>query len=143
MKILPECKQQILSKNTDGHKETKQFSLEILVHKTKHKKKNTATAINQNTLYMAVTVWPEFATKNQAVTLSCLPPPQWDGEENQKEKGKKLMTWDESSLTAWQREKKTAINNTDPKHLQCAVFSPPHAQLAPEQQKPLLQPAPH
>jgi len=28
-------------------------------------------------------VLPQFATKNQAVTLSLLPPPQWDGEENQ------------------------------------------------------------
>jgi len=25
----------------------------------------------------------QFATKNHAVTLSLLPPPQWDGEENQ------------------------------------------------------------
>jgi len=30
----------------------------------------------------------QFATKNHAVTLSLLPPPWWDGEENQKEKGK-------------------------------------------------------
>jgi len=33
-------------------------------------------------------VLPQFATKNHAVTLSLLPPPRWDGEENQKEKGK-------------------------------------------------------
>jgi len=33
-------------------------------------------------------VLPHFATKNHAVTLSLLPPPQWDGEENQEEKGK-------------------------------------------------------
>jgi len=39
--------------------------------------------------------------------LSILPLPQWDVEENQKEKGKKLLGWDENSLTAWQREKKT------------------------------------
>jgi len=34
-------------------------------------------------------------------------------------------------------------NNTDKKHIQRAGFSPPDAQLAPEQQKPLLQPALH
>jgi len=37
---------------------------------------------------IAVEVFLQFATKNHAVTLSLLPPPQWDGEENQKEKGK-------------------------------------------------------
>jgi len=40
--------------------------------------------------------------------------------------------WDENSLTEWQREKKTTINNTDKKHIRHAVFSPPDAQLAPE-----------
>jgi len=29
--------------------------------------------------------------KNHAATLSLLPPPRWDGEENQKEKRQKLM----------------------------------------------------
>jgi len=52
-------------------------------------------------------VLPQFATKNHAVTVSLLPPPQWEGEENQKEKEKKLVGWDENSLTEWQREKKT------------------------------------
>jgi len=33
--------------------------------------------------------------KNHAVTLSLLPPPQWDGEEHQKEKRQKFMSWDE------------------------------------------------
>jgi len=33
-----------------------------------------------------VVVLPQFATKNHAVTLSLLAPPQWDEEENQKEK---------------------------------------------------------
>jgi len=37
---------------------------------------------------MSVVVLPQFATKNHAVTLSLLPLPQWDGEENQKEEGK-------------------------------------------------------
>jgi len=36
------------------------------------------------------------------------PPPQWDGEENQKEKAK-LVCWDKNSLTEWQREKKITI----------------------------------
>jgi len=44
----------------------------------------------------------------------------------------KLVDWEENSLTGWQREKKTTINNTDKKHVQHAVFSPPEAQLAPE-----------
>jgi len=35
-------------------------------------------------------VLPQFATKNHAVALSLLPPSQWDGEENQKEKDKNL-----------------------------------------------------
>jgi len=38
-----------------------------------------------------VVVLPQFATKNHAVTVSLLPPPQWDGEENQKEKRQNLM----------------------------------------------------
>jgi len=63
---------------------------------------------------------PQFATKNHAVTLS-LPPSWWDGEKNQKEKRQNLMGWDENSLTEWQREKKTTINNTDKKHIQHAV----------------------
>jgi len=35
-----------------------------------------------------VVVLPQFATQNHAVTLSLLPPPRWDGQENQKQKGK-------------------------------------------------------
>jgi len=57
-------------------------------------------------------VWHPLATKNHAVALSLLPPPQWDGEENQKEKAK-LVGWDENSLTECQREKKITIKNTD------------------------------
>jgi len=60
--------------------------------------------------------------KNHAVALSLLPPPWWDGEENQKKKRQKLLVWDEDSLTEWQREKKTAINNTDKSiyNMQCS-----------------------
>jgi len=83
-------------------------------------------------LTTSVVILPHFATKNHAVILSLLPPPQWDGEENQKEKMQKLIGWDENSLTEWQREKKTTINTTDKKHIQLAVFSPPNAHLAPE-----------
>jgi len=43
-----------------------------------------------NTLYHTAVVLPQFATTNHAVTLSLLPPPRWDGEENQKEKGNTL-----------------------------------------------------
>jgi len=35
-------------------------------------------------------VLPPFATKNHGVALSLLPPPQWGGEENYKEKRQKL-----------------------------------------------------
>jgi len=53
----------------------------------------------------------------------------WGGESE----GKKAKThWEENSLTEWQREKKTTINNTDKKQIQHAVLSPPDAQLAPE-----------
>jgi len=55
----------------------------------------------------------------------------WGGESEGK-KAKKHMVWDEKSLTEWQREKKTASNNTDKKHLRHAVFSPPIAHLASE-----------
>jgi len=72
-----------------------------------------------------------LATKNHAVFLSLLPPPQWDGEDNQKEKAK-LMGWDENTLTEWQREKKITINDIGKKNIQHAVFSPPDTQLAPE-----------
>jgi len=75
---------------------------------------------------------PQFVTKNHTVTLSLLPPSWWDREENQKEKRQKFVGWDENSLTDWQREKKSAINNADKKHTQHAMFSPPDAQLAPE-----------
>jgi len=49
-------------------------------------------------------------------------------------KGKKakFIGWEQNSLTEWQRAKKTTINNTDKKHTQHAVFSPPDAHLAPE-----------
>ena len=77
------------------------------------------------------------------VALSLITPPPWDGEESQKEKRQKLVGWDENSLTEWQREKKTTINNTDKKNIHRAMFSLPYAQLAPELGKPLLQPAAH
>jgi len=35
------------------------------------------------------------------------------------------------------------MNNTDEKHIQHTAFSPSDAQLGPEQQKSLSQPAPH
>jgi len=54
-----------------------------------------------------------FATKEpRSCSLTPSPSP-WDEDENQKEKRQKLLVWDEDSLTEWQREKKTAINNTD------------------------------
>jgi len=68
-------------------------------------------------------VWPQLATKNHAVALSLLPPPQWGEEDNQNEKAK-LVGWDESSLTEWQRQNKTTINNTDKKNMQYTMFSP-------------------
>jgi len=77
-------------------------------------------------------VLPQLTTKNHTVTLSLPPLPWWDEGENPKEKWQKLMGWDENSLTEWQKEKKTTINNTDKKHIQHAVFSPPDAQLSPE-----------
>jgi len=46
-----------------------------------------------------VVVLPQFATMNHTVTLSLLPPLQWDGEENQKEKRQKLLSCEENSLT--------------------------------------------
>jgi len=52
----------------------------------------------------------------------------WGGESEGKRRN--LVGWDENSLTAWQREKKTAINSADKKHIQHAVFSPPDAHLA-------------
>jgi len=67
--------------------------------------------------------------KNHTVTLSLLPPPQCDGEENQKEKRQKLLGWDKNCLAEWQREKKTTSNNADKKHKHYAVFSPPNAHL--------------
>jgi len=36
----------------------------------------------------------------------------------------KLVGWDENSLTEWQMEKKTTMNNTDKKYIQNAVLSP-------------------
>jgi len=59
----------------------------------------------------SVVVLPQFAIKNHIVTLSHLPPTQWEGEENQKEKRQKLTGCNENNLTEWQREKKTMTNN--------------------------------
>jgi len=53
----------------------------------------------------------------------------WGGESEVKRQ--KLVGWAKNSLTEWQRET-TTINNTDKKHRQHAMFSPPKAQLAPE-----------
>jgi len=39
-------------------------------------------------IIMCKPVLPQFATKNHAVTRSLFPPPRWDWEKNQKEKGK-------------------------------------------------------
>jgi len=50
-------------------------------------------------IIICVVGFPQFATKNHAVTLSLLPLPRWDGKDNQKEKKQKLMGRDESSLT--------------------------------------------
>jgi len=46
-----------------------------------------------------------LATQNHAVALSLLPSPQWDGEENQKEKAK-CVGCDKNSLAEQQRKKK-------------------------------------
>jgi len=53
------------------------------------------------------------------------PSPQTDGEENPKEKRQKLVGWDGNSLTEWQREKKTTINNTNKSiyNMQCSHHS--------------------
>jgi len=68
--------------------------------------------------------------KNHAVTLShSFPLPGGIGRRSRRKKAK-LVGCDENSLTEWQRKKKTTINNTDKKHIQLAVFSPPNAQLA-------------
>ena len=75
-------------------------------------------------------VWPQWATKNHAVALTLLPPPQRDREQNQKEKAK-LVDWDENNLREWQGEKTITIN-TDKKNIQHAMFSPPNAWFAPE-----------
>jgi len=57
-------------------------------------------------------------------------PVGWRGESEGKRQ--KLLGWDENSLTEWQREKKTTVNNTDKKHTQHTVFAPPDVQLVPE-----------
>jgi len=49
----------------------------------------------------------------------------WGGESEGKRQ--KLVGWDENSLIERQREKKATINNTDKKHIQHTVFSPPDA----------------
>jgi len=49
-----------------------------------------------------------LATKNHAAALSLLPPPWWDGEENQGDKAK-LAGCDKNSLTEQQREKKITV----------------------------------
>jgi len=67
--------------------------------------------------------WPQFATKNLAVTLSS---PGGMGRRIRRKKGK-LVGCDKNSLTEWQRGKKITINNTDKKHIKHAVFSPPDA----------------
>jgi len=77
-------------------------------------------------------VLPQFGTKEPR-SYSLTPCPSLVGWGGQSEgKRQKLVGWDENSLTEWQREKKTTISNTDKKHIQHAVFSPPDAQLAPE-----------
>jgi len=35
-----------------------------------------------------IVILPQFATEDHAVTLPLLPPHRWDGEKDQKEKGK-------------------------------------------------------
>jgi len=59
------------------------------------------------------------------------PLPGGIGRRTRKKKAK-LMGWDDKSLTECQREKKTTINNTDKRHIQHIMFSPPDAQLLPE-----------
>jgi len=59
---------------------------------------------------------------------------------SRKEKAK-LVSCDKNSLTEQQREKKNNNDNTDKKNIQHAMFLPPNAQLPPDLQIPLLQPA--
>jgi len=77
------------------------------------------------------------------VTLSLLPPPQWDGEKNQKEKGKKLVGWDENSLAECKRRRKeqTIILIKSIYNMQCSHH--PMLSLLLSSKKPLLQAAPH
>jgi len=64
-------------------------------------------------------------------SLTPSPSPVGWGRES-KGKMQKLLGCYENSLREWQREKKTTINNTDIKHIEHAVFSPPDIHLAPE-----------
>jgi len=96
--------------------------------------------INPDTVIKSV-LW--FCLNLQQSTTQLLSPSSlvgWGGESEGTRQ--KLGGWGESSFTEWQREKKTATNTTGNKHTHHAGFSPPDAQLAPEEQKPLLQPAP-
>jgi len=69
-----------------------------------------------------VVVLPQFATKNHTVVFSLLPPPQCDGDKNQKEKKQKLMSWDENSLTEWQgrRKQQSIIQTKSIYNMQCS-----------------------
>ena len=50
---------------------------------------------------VSVVVLPQFAKKNHLVMLSLLPPPQWNGEENQKVKGKtRGLRWEQFNRVA-------------------------------------------
>jgi len=78
-----------------------------------------------------------LATENHTVALLLLPPPQWEGEENQKEKAK-LVGCDINSLTEQHREKNPS-NNTDQKNIQ---HHHPMLRLLFSNKNLFLQPAP-
>ena len=87
-------------------------------------RRHTTVKSNVCLLIVSVVVLPQLATTYHAVTLSVLTPHLGLGRRIRGKKGKKLLGWDEKSLSERQREKKTTISNTDKKQMQqCSACS--------------------
>jgi len=92
--------------------------------------------------WLHVLVLPQFATKEpRSYSLTPSPSPVGCGGESEG-KRQKFVGWNENSLTEWQREKKTAVNNTNKKHIQHVVFSPPNTQLLLSSKSPFFSQLP-
>ena len=122
-KTKPKIKMQDsnLQNSPDSHCPT-EVHLSIMLSRIKHDLEMVSPLL---LIYIDWVLWFCLNLHQRTTQLlpHSLPLPSGMGRRIRRKKAK-LVGWDENSLTEWQMEKKTTMNNTDKKYIQNAVLSP-------------------